>query len=212
MFYERQAALNLYSQFIRNLEFADREDKEEHLEACIDYWEESVVVLLSVSREIFAKISKDGDQKRPEDFTAAVELIESVVKEVMPAFIALNMYNELASEKLADLLDNIVSRATLSTLRGLMCAFVLLEIRPEQALRRVREQYKSFNMWTAGAVTHRLYNFYEIRPLSEKLRPGFETLVADLETSIGRLKDGRASKGAFLQNLQRHAFREDKGV
>ena len=210
IFYERQAALNLYSQFIRNLEFADREDKEAHLATCIDHWEQSVFLYLSVTRQIFAKI-RDHDQTSPEGVIKAVELIESLVKEIMPAFIALDVYNELASEKLADLLDDIVDKATLSTLRGLICAFVLLEIRPELVLRRIKEQYKSFNTWTAGAVTHRLYNFYRSRPLSEKLRPGFETLVAELETLIGRLKDGRASKGAFLQNLHKHAFRENYG-
>jgi hypothetical protein len=208
--FERQAALNLYSQFIRNLEFADREDKETHLKACIDCWEELAILLLSATREVFARITKDNEGTKRKGFSEITVLIESVVKEVMPVFVATNMYNELASEKLAELLDEIVGSETLSTLRGLMCAFILLELRPEQALSRIKEQYKSFDMWTAGAVTHRLYDFYQSRPLSDKLRPKFEALVIDLEASIGRLEVTGRTKSFFLQSLHKHAFREDQ--
>jgi hypothetical protein len=115
---EFYTALGMYSEFIRNLEFADKELKRTHLENCLGYWELALRGWLQVLKEAMPNALKDleADPKqnpaitapntkkrksKPEDWTKLVLMVESVFKYAMP-YLSMRCLPSWPSEPTAD--------------------------------------------------------------------------------------------------------------
>ena len=206
-------ALEVYSQFVRNLEFVDKEQKQEHLRECLNAWEMVVRGFLSGLREVTQEakqkiVNKDKPDGQDLALARAADYVESLMKCFFPTYIAELAYQRLGTEKLVDFVEEIASDQSTHTLQRLMAGFILLELAPERGLAQLRNlsEGRDTNDWIVSAIAQRLYAYYSTRPLSVKLKESFENLVSNLQL---RLSGERAQmKGKVLADIRKHAFKE----
>ena len=219
-------ALGMYSEFIRNLEFADKELKRTHLSLSLGYWELVLRGWLSVLKEAIPHVLQDMSTERqssnsvapntkkrgtsPEDWAKLVLTVESVFKYAMPTVVAETAYRSLGSEKLIDFFDEIIESDESASLRKLICSFILLELSPERAIDRISELVESQGVerWFLAIVTQRLHTYYSTRPLPKKVATKFEGLVADIQLKLSDKPTKKNVKGLFLTEIKKHAFKE----
>jgi hypothetical protein len=206
-------ALELYSRFIRNLEFIDKEEKQAHLRECFLGWEKVTRGVLTALTESIPEIVKDipEDKAINENVPKIVKLmeyIESILKTIIPTAISDIAYRTLGSEKLVEFIDEIANDANEPKMLKLLCGFVLLELAPDIGLKCLRKLSEAGPGWITSAITQKLHMYYVTRPLSGNLKQRFEDLVADLQL---RLTDGKkAQKGHLLAQLKKQAYTNKK--
>jgi hypothetical protein len=210
-------ALELYGQFIRNLEFIDKEEKQTHLRECFLAWEKALRGTFSVFAEVVQELKKDiPDDKSSADpikkvqIVKLVDSVETILKSLFPTTLADMAYHTLGSEKLIEFIDELASEAGTSNTYKLLCLFVLLELSPERGLDRLRTLIELDNVdnWVLSAVTQRLFAYYRTRPLSDRLRGEFENLVADVQIRLAGGKIKKSQRGAVLTKIKEQAFRD----
>jgi predicted MPP superfamily phosphohydrolase len=225
-------ALEMYSEFIRNLEFADKDVKRLHLEYCLSHWETTLRGWLSTLKEAIKYAQEDLipslDNSEPTetvkpnakrvpvttlDWKQLISFIESVVKYALPSALSQIAYQNLGSEKLIDFFDAIIGDERAEPLRKLFCTFILLELSPEKAIDRlsVMVEGDQFERWFLAIVTQRLTDFYTNRPLPMKLREKFEKLVVAIELELSGKKENKNAKGLFLNQLRKRAYPNKQG-
>jgi predicted MPP superfamily phosphohydrolase len=213
-------ALEMYSQFLRNLEFVDRDAKALHLRRCLDAWELTLIHAFSIMKGAMNDVKEDvrtgprhtGEGMSVEKRIHLMEVIEEVIKYLLPTIVAGLAYRSLGSEKLTDFIDEIAADSSVDELQRLICVFILLELDPARAIGRLGELADSgeFDRWTIGAVTQRLFAHYTSRPLSAELQARFEGLVAELELGLSGQSSRRDAKGKIVQQMKRRVFKEGK--
>jgi hypothetical protein len=221
-------AVELHSQLVRNLEFANRAAKLRHLKAGLQHWRMMLLGSLSAFHDVMAEMKEDigeilmspdnpkalprrgSSEERIGKVGEVIDLIDSSIKCILPTMIADVAYHHLASEKLVDLMEEILNGFEEDDLTRMLVIFILLEIDPARALRRLSEWQKGLEgvRWAAAAVTQRLYVYYRTRPIAGAIREQFENLTADLELSINQTTS-KQGKGRVLQELKKQAFRND---
>ncbi|WP_439402441.1 metallophosphoesterase [Bradyrhizobium sp. DASA03068] len=218
-------AVEMYSEFIRNLEFVDKEVKTAHLEHCLTCWETILRGFLSGLKEaiddlihdihnggeVAAKVNKKGGTLSPEKLSQLFRFIEGTIKHVMPTIVAEIAYQNLGSEKLVDFIDEQIRSEKTSAIRTLLCSFMLLEIDSSLAITRISEFYGSEDTprWVTAVITERLYSYYRQRPLAGATRKKFEELVVTLEMRLAGESRPRV-RGNYLSALKKKAFKEPK--
>lgn len=232
---EFSVALEMYSEFIRNLEFAERGLKKAHLENCLNYWERTLRGWLSTVKEVIEHAREDlslqednaldEPKARPnakrvpvtsEDWRKLISFVESIVKYGLPSTVSQIAYQNLGSEKLIDFIDEMIDDDKSEPLRKLLCSFILLELSPEHAIERLSVMIAAdqHERWFLTIVTQRLTAFYSTRPLQKQFREKFEKLVVDIDLKLSGEKTGSAAKGLFLNELKKRAYQtaDDKLV
>jgi hypothetical protein len=135
-------AVDMYSEFIRNLEFVDREIKADHLEYCLSCWETILRGFLSSLKEaiddfvgdlekggegrskvVVAKVSGKASSIAPANLAKLFRFVEGSIKHFMPTIVAEIAYQNLGSEKLIDFIDEQIRSE--KTLRFASCYAVL---------------------------------------------------------------------------------------
>jgi len=223
-------AVEMYSEFIRNLEFVDKEVKTAHLEHCLSCWETILRGFLSGLKEVIddfvhdlqnggegsskavvAKVKKKASTITPERLAQLFRFIEGSIKHIMPTVVAEIAYQNLGSEKLVDFIDEQICSKKTSAIRKMLCCFILLEIDATLAISRISEFYGSEDTprWMTAVITQRLYSYYQQRPLTGTTRANFENLVVKLEMRLAGESRPRA-RGNFLSALKKKAFKELK--
>lgn len=110
-------ALELYSQFIRNLEFADREEKRRHLAACMEGWVEVMTGVYNGLRVLFGELRADFNGSVAERANGTKQIhqmlddFESQGRCLIPSIISRTAHHNLGSEKLFDFIDEIAADA-----------------------------------------------------------------------------------------------------
>jgi len=211
-------ALELYSQFIRNLEFIDKEQKRVHLRECFLGWERALKNWLAVISEVMPDVKKDIPENKggEEKLTKAqmeklFDILEFFMITVAPTSFADMAYRTMGSEKLVEFVDELGTESEASTVFKLLCFFVLLELSPERGFERLRAfaEAKKADQWVFDAIIQRLFAYYRTRPLSDKLRGKFENLVADLQLQLSGGKPKRDQRGVVLSEIKKKRFKED---
>ncbi|WP_197424107.1 hypothetical protein [Bradyrhizobium valentinum] len=223
-------AVEMYSEFIRNLEFVDKEVKTAHLEHCLSCWETMLRGFLSGLKEaiddfvhdlenggegrskaVVAEMGKKASAIAPERLVQLFRFIEGSIKHFMPTIIAESAYQNLGSEKLVDFIDEQIRSEKNSAIRKMLCCFILLEIDPSLAISRISKFYGSEETprWMTAVITQRLYSYYQQRPLAGTTRRNFEDLVVKLEMRLAGESRPRA-RGNYLSALKKKAFKEAK--
>ncbi|WP_084299025.1 metallophosphoesterase [Bradyrhizobium sp. WSM1743] len=223
-------AVEMYSEFIRNLEFVDKEVKTAHLEHCLSCWETILRGFLSGLKEVIddfvhdlenggqgsskavvARVNKKAGNFAPERLAQLFRFIEGSLKHLMPTVVAEIAYQNLGSEKLVDFIDEQIRSEKMSAIRKLLCCFILLEVEAPLAISRISEFYGSEETprWVTAVITQRLYSYYQQRPLAGKMRTNFEDLVVKLEMRLAGESRPRA-RGTYLSALKKKAFKEPK--
>lgn len=202
-------ALELYSHIVRNLEFADSDEKREHLKRCLEGWVEMTGGVLSGIREVFIDINADiaadeeFDPEAREEVIKILKDFEIHAKGMMPAIISSVAYHNVASEKLASIFDEIVRDGTNGSLLRVLAVSILLELSPKLAMDRIlSSEYRDQRRirWVNEVLEARFYAYYMDRLIPDTLRSDFLSVLADLEVSISG--NGR-NKGAIIQALEK---------
>ncbi|MDT4737076.1 hypothetical protein [Bradyrhizobium sp. WYCCWR 12699] len=222
-------AVEMYSEFIRNLEFVDKEVKTAHLEYCLTCWETILRGFVSGLKEaiddlvhdlqnggegkakaVAAKVNGKGSTLTHEKLAQLFRFIEGAIKHVMPTIVAEIAYQNLGSEKLIDFIDEQIRNKT-SAIRTLICCFMLLEIDASLAITRISEFYGSEDTprWVTAVISERLFSYYRQRPLAGATRTKFEDLVVKLEMRLAGESRARV-RGNYLSALKKKAFKETK--
>lgn len=191
------ASLEVYTNFIRNIEFADSTDKAIHLSHCFDLWELQARALLSGLYEVFNDIRDDigVDPEISEDLKKDMALIsqeiEAQAKVIIPRLISSEIYNALGTEKLGHLIEEVAKDAANTKLKRVLAAFVLLHVHPGKAmdLMSSRHWHESMNdQWVDGMVEGKIYQYYLEHHLVGSVRKQFEEFIAALESRAGTNK------------------------
>ena len=207
-------ALELYSHFIRNLEFVDKEQKQFHLRECFIAWERTLRGMLSVLVEAIREIRNDiqeGKGDIPKD-PKVIDFVESLMASFFPSLLSQEIYRALGSEKLAEFVEELACDIEQPPTFQLLCLFVLLELNAPRGFQLLREFSERDNTedWMFVAITQRLFAYYSSRPLSLGLRGQFENLVADIQMRLAGGKRGGFDRGRAIVEMKRHSFKERK--
>lgn len=211
--------LEVYSQFVRNLEFVDNNDKREHLNNCLEYWVVNVRGMSSDFKSVFEELNKELKQtaEEGEELSKAEQIVsdlETRLKFSIPTITSTLAHHFVGSEKLAELLEEIAVGDHQETMKRLLANFILLEVDPERAIRVMKGTHWSAMMsikWVPEVVEERLHKYYQERHLPEPLRSQFVDLIATIESRLAKsgLAKGRM-KGLLIQRLE-SARRKPKG-
>ncbi|UQR62251.1 hypothetical protein LRP30_36600 [Bradyrhizobium sp. C-145] len=207
--------LELYSELLRNLEFVDRAQKKEHLHYCLSFWDKGLRGVLSSFKEVLEELRRDLESdpqlKDKEPLIKAVIYFEETVAFAWPAALSDIAYQNIGSEKLAELLDEVSRETEFSLLRRLFSLFILLELDPSRAIKRFTEISSEPNVdrWVKNAMVLRLFAYYRTHPLSATLRGQFKTLVADLELQLRPITGKGRVKGKIISEIQKLAYKGD---
>ena len=221
-------ALEMYSEFIRNLEFADKAQKRLHLDLCLGFWEKTLRGWMSSLKEAIENINEDLDpggepktikinaKKRgasPGDWKKLISYVESVMKYVLPSVISELAYHNVGSEKLVDFIGEIADDPKTPDLRKVLCTFMLLELSAERAIAKMSAivDEDGHDRWILTVMTHRLFAYYRTRPLAKNVRTKFENLLVTMEMKLSGKSSKGKLKGLFLTEVQKQAF-QDAGL
>jgi len=214
-------ALEVYTRFIRNLEFADSADKSSHLNHCLDLWEKQTKLLITGLSDAFGDMREDiatdpklTDDVR-EDITQIATDVENQVKCIIPAMIATNLYESIGTEKLSGMIKKAAENQESSLIKRLLAAFVLLDVDPTKAMELMSSDkwHRSMNEeWVSSMIESRLHKYYHEQHLAGSLRSKFEQLVAAIETRLtgtkfqsDRMKDvvvKRLAKSSIVSSMK----------
>ncbi|SPP92744.1 metallophosphoesterase [Bradyrhizobium vignae] len=207
--------LEFYSELLRNLEFVDRERKKLHLDHCVALWEKGLRGILSGLKEVVEEFRRELEAKNQPDNTERTIKLLTFFEEAMafawPAALSDTAYQNLGSEKLVDLLDELAQERGTAPLKRLFALFILLELDPARSIKRFSElaSNRRTERWVKSAIVQRLFAYYHSRPLSASLRGEFEALVADLELDLmDKTKANGALKSRLISKLQQSAYKE----
>lgn len=212
-------ALELYSQFIRNLEFVDKGQKQDHLRECFFGWDNTLLGMYSVLREGIAEMRKDVFERgvelgslSKENAGKVVDFVKSIMASIFPASLADAIYRNLGSEKLADFIEELALNETNLPMYGLLLLFVLLELNPARGFVLLRQFSESpaVEIWMLTAITQRLYAYHRTRLLSSDLRRQFVELVVDLQIKLAGGRGSKIDRGRAIAELERKTMSEDK--
>lgn len=206
-------SLRVYTQFIRNLEFADNVAKRDHLNTCFDAWVVHCKMLLSGLSEAFSDISEDiqTDPQLPDEHRADVlriaQDIESQVKYFVPRMVSSGVYECIGTEKLKDLIEEVANDRTSEVVRRLLASFVLLELDPDRSMELMTSpswQNDLNDDWICNMVENKLHQYYLEQHISGNLRRKFEDLVSSLETRLAGTKfQSDRIRSSVVQTLQK---------
>ncbi|RYZ92735.1 MAG: hypothetical protein EOP06_03375 [Proteobacteria bacterium] len=186
-------ALEVYTRFIRNLEFADSSDKRLHLDHCLNLWEQHTKLLISGLNEAFREMRDDiatdpkVDDEIRDDITQIATDIENQVKCMIPALVATSLYESIGTEKLSIIIKHAAENQESTLLKRLLASFVLLDIDPSKGMELMSSDgwHRSMNNdWVCSVVETRLHKYYLEQHLAGTLRQKFERLVAAIEARL----------------------------
>ena len=206
--------LELYSELLRNLEFVDREEKKEHLSYCLSFWDKGLRGVLSSFKDVLGGLQRDlasnTANNENEALIKAITYFEETVAFAWPAALSDIAYQNIGSEKLIELLDDVSQETGLAVLRRLFSLFILLELDPSRAIKRFAEISAEPNTdrWAKNAIVLRLFAYYRTHPLSVTVRSQFETLVADLELQLRPVTGKGKVKGQIISEIQKLAYKD----
>ncbi|MBY3043685.1 metallophosphoesterase [Rhizobium leguminosarum] len=204
-------ALEVYTNFIRNIEFADSTDKTRHLDHCFDLWELHTKLLFSGLNDVFVEIREDmqTDPEVPDDIREDIVQIskdvENQVKSIIPRMVSIGIYHRLGTEKLTHLIRDIAENNRNSKLKRILASFVLMDIDPSKSMEMMSSGmwYDTMNEgWINSMVESKLHQYYLEQHLTGELRTKFERFVATLETRLTGTKfESDRMKGFVVQRL-----------
>jgi hypothetical protein len=214
-------ALEVYTRFIRNLEFADSADKRAHLNHCLDLWEQHTKLLITGLNDALGDMKDDIatdpnlDDERRKDIIQIANDIENQVKCFIPAMVATNLSECIGTEKLSNIVKQAAENLENSLLKRLLSSFVLLDIDPSKAMEMMSSDKWHRSMseeWISSMLESRLHRYYHEQHLAGSLRTKFEQLVAAIEARLvgtkfesDRMKDvvvKRLSKSAIVSSMK----------
>lgn len=226
-------ALEMYSQLVRNLEFVDRDVKEQHFAACMKFWNLAFrgylsaihTVLTEFKHEASAIQSKEAESANAKDASGKgkkkgryhtveelIDFVEASLKTRIPTMMAELAYHSIGSEKLAEVILDFASKQPIESPIRLISVFVLIEIAPERAIGLLKEDraIPQKARWVTGAIVQRLYAYYATRPIPEYLASQFESLLAELELEIAGKPSRGDAKGRLIEHIRKQAYKEKK--
>jgi hypothetical protein len=128
---------------------------------------------------------------------------------MIPTVASTLAYQNLGSEKLIDLIEEIAHDGSNSAFRRLLCGFILLELDALSGFNMIESLSDEITeKWFVHIVTQRLFQYYSTRPLSSSLRGRFEELVSKLEIRLRGRKP--QAKDQVLVELKKHVFLEKR--
>lgn len=191
------SSLEVYTNFIRNIEFADSVVKIEHLNYCFDLWEAQLKLLYSGLHEVFTEIREDmqTDPEVPDEIREDIVIIsrdiEIEAKILVPRLVSSEIYSQLGTEKLEHLIEEIAEGSKYSKLKRVLAAFVLLHTNPAKAMKLMSSNKWHATMndkWIDGMVESKIYQYYLEQHLAGELRLQFENFIVSLEAKVGVTK------------------------
>ncbi|MDF8357567.1 hypothetical protein [Ensifer adhaerens] len=214
-------ALEVYTRFIRNLEFADSADKRVHLNHCLDLWEQQTKLLITGLNDALGDMKDDIatdpniDDDARKDIIQIANDVENQVKCLIPAMVATALYESIGTEKLSAIIKQAAENQENSLLKRVLSSFVLLDIDPSKAMEMMSSDKWHRSMseeWVSSMIESRLHKYYHEQHLAGSLRTKFEKLVAAIEARLvgtkfesDRMKDvvvKRLSKSAIVSSMK----------
>lgn len=214
-FYE---AVQLYSNVIRNMEFADSEQKEVHTAHCMRAWGQFVANVFTGVEAVFGELRESVSEIAQELDGTSAEERKTIEKELsdlvadyetqMKHFIvpgaSMIAYHNIGSEKLTEFMVSIANDETKLKMERVLSVSIVLELDPSLALDTLSGSKWKQSMdsrWISEVLESRLYRYYLDRPMSDALNSKFVNVIADLAVSISG-----GNKSAVIQSLQKDAL------
>ncbi|MBG6202694.1 putative MPP superfamily phosphohydrolase [Labrenzia sp. EL_13] len=205
------SVLEIYTSFIRNIEFADNVDKVKHLDKCFDFWELHIKSLLSGLSDSFVEVREEleTDPEVPDQFRDDIvqmsKDVESQVKWLLPRIVSNEIYKKLGSEKLVHLIQGVAECKDNSVLKRILASFILMDIDPICAMDMMSSKSWTDTMsdeWIIGMIESKLHQYYLEQHLTGERRKKFEKFVSTLEARLkGNKFQSDRIKGLVAQRL-----------
>jgi hypothetical protein len=162
--------------------------------------------------ELRTELAESGGEDE-EKLSKILVFVETIEKFIVPTIFSDAIYQSLGSEKLVNIIDELVE-ADQSVLAGILGVFVLLELDPDRGLDRLTDLIRSArgaDKWLLPTITQRLYYYYATRTVSAKIRTKFENLIAEIQARLAGQPALSGYKGRVLQDLRKRSLeKEDK--